>query len=54
MKKVEMLRDEAELVVEILEDNYNTRKFDPANRGLDVAARIRDAFGMPKTKERPE
>lgn len=42
-------RDEGELLVDLLEHNYQTGKFNnAAGRGCDLAADIRELFGMDK------
>lgn len=44
-----MMRDEAELVVTLLEDNYNSGKYPVhAGQGFDLAGQIRELLGMPE------
>lgn len=45
-KQMWLTRDEAELMVDLLEDNFKTGRFDPAGVGADLADEIREAFGM--------
>ena len=45
-KSVVLTRDEAELVVDVLEDNYRTGKYEQAGIGADLAAQVREIFGM--------
>lgn len=51
MIQIYLTRDDAELLVDILEDNYETGKLEPAARGADLALEIRRIFGM---VEQPE
>ena len=39
-------RTEAELLVDVLEDNYKTAKHKPHGVGADLANEVRDLFGM--------
>ena len=42
-------RDLAELMVDLLEDNYKTGKYvHTAGEGADFAVELREKFGMPK------
>ncbi len=45
-KQLWLNRDEAELLVDVLEDNYRTGKFEPAGVGADFANELREQFGM--------
>ena len=52
-KDVMLTRDEAELLVDLLEDNYKYGKREPSGVGADLAVQIREIFGMgeqPKIK----
>ena len=50
-KNIMLNRDEGELLVDVLEDNYRTGKFENAGIGADLASQIREIFGM---VEQPE
>lgn len=45
-KQIWLNRDEAELLVDLLEDNYKTGKLEPSGVGADLANDIRQLFGM--------
>lgn len=45
-REITISRDEAELLVDVLEHNYKTGRFYPAGVGADLAAKLRDKFGM--------
>lgn len=45
-RQIWLIRDEAELLVDMLEDNYKTAKYYNAGMGADLAAEIREFFGM--------
>lgn len=47
-RSVVLTRDEAELIVDVLEHNYETGGFGQAGLGADVAREIREIFGMGK------
>ena len=47
-KQVWLTRDEAELLVDLLEDNYRNAKISPYGVGADLAVEIREIFGMVK------
>ena len=45
-RQIWITRDEAELLVDVLEDNYKTGKFEQAGVGADFASEVRRLFGM--------
>lgn len=49
---ISLLRDEAELLIDLLEENYCTVKYPVhAGIGLDLATQLRELFGMSKRDE---
>ena len=50
-KKLNLNRDEAHLLVDLLEENYETAKYEHAGTGADLAAEIRELFGMIRQPE---
>lgn len=49
-KQITLTRQEAELLVDVLEDNFKTGKFEQAGIGADVAYELRELFGMPEAQ----
>ena len=45
-RKIFLSRDEAELLVDLLENNFITGLFEPSGVGADLAKGIREDFGM--------
>lgn len=45
-KNIMLTRDEAELLVDLLEDNYCNGNFQPVGVGADLSTEIREKFGM--------
>ena len=46
VQKITITRDEAELLVDLLEDNYRAARYSHAGQGADLAVQIRELFGM--------
>ena len=54
-REIFISRDEADLLVDLLENNFITGLFEPSGAGADLAKSIREDFGMsPQPKLEPQ
>lgn len=48
VKDIPISRQHAELIIDVLEYNYEQGLFEPSGVGADFASHLREQFGMPQ------